>query len=244
MKLSIERTLFGFNDGIDTINILNDKFNFLAILLNRLLSEKYNGKKIKYMNIFFYDSSEKLQKAYGKEYFLHYYGGQFTYKKVVDLSCFLALNFNDQKKFIWKQAYEMLQFASKELKNESLRISSEYAYHKGLNLKLNADYRMIETDIVLFEENYKASLWINFLENQMQANLTLEKDNKIIFKKHIGDAPNGMEFFLIMFKKIEQIDNSIIIKGSKDVECLPMKILFSEDLAEIPPQRYNGNDMF
>jgi hypothetical protein len=92
---------------------------------------------------------------------------------------------------------------------------------------------MIETDVVLFEKKYKASLWVNFSENLMQANFTLEKDNKIIFKKVIGNAPSGMEFFLVMFKKIEQKDNSIIIKGLKDVDYLPMKIMFSENLTEI-----------
>jgi hypothetical protein len=232
MKEIIERTMFWFNDEEDIVS-LNHKFYFLGNLLNRILSEKYNGKKIKYMNIEFYNNAGKLQKAYKKDYFLHYYGGQFTYKKVVDLSYFLALNFANQKIFIWEQAYEMLQFASKELKNESLLISSEYAYHKGLEIGLIADYKMIETDVVLFKENYKASLWVVFLENQMQANFTLEKNNKIIFEKVIGTAPNGMEFFLVMFKKIEQKDNSIVIKGAKDVEYLPMKILFSENLTEI-----------
>jgi hypothetical protein len=232
MKTVIERTMFWFNNEEDIVN-LNHQFYFLGNLLNRLLSDRYNGKKIKFLNIEFYSNSEKLQKAYNKAYFIHYYGGQFTYKKVVDLSFFLELNFSDQKKYIWEQAYEMLQFASKELKNESLLMSSEYAYHKGLEIGLIADYRMIETDVVLFEEKYKASLWVNFLENQMQANLTLEKDNKVIFKKQIGDAPNGMEFFLVMFKNIEQKDNSIIIKGAKDVEYLPLKISFTKNLAEI-----------
>jgi hypothetical protein len=225
MKLAIERTLFWFNNGED-ITDLNHKFYFLGNLLNRLLSEKYNGKKIKFLNIGLYANSEKLLKAYGKEYFLHYYGGQFTYKKVIDLSYFLSLNFNEQKMFIWKQAFEMLQFAGKELKNESLLISSEYAYKKGLEMNLNADYRMIETDVVLFDVSYKASLWINFLENKMQTNFTLEKDNKNVFEKVIGDAPNGMDFFLVMFKKIEQKGSSIIIKGLKDVSYLPLQITF------------------
>lgn len=233
MKLIIERTLFRFNDGYQAINSLNDRFDFLAILLNRLLSENYNGKKIKYLNIFFYENSENLIKAYGKEYFLHYYGGQFTYKKVMDYYYFLSLSLDEQKAFIWKQAYEMLQFAGKELKNESLLLSSEYAYNKGLELNLNADYRMIETDVILFGEKYKASLWVNFLENEMQANFTLEKDNKIIFKKIIDHVPNGNDFFMIVFKKIEQENNTIIIKGAKDIEYLPMKIVFSESMTEM-----------
>lgn len=232
-KLTIERTLIGFNDGIDAINLLNDKFTFLSVLLNRLLSEKYDGKKIKFLNIFFYDNSEKLIKAYGKEYFLHYYGGQFTYKKVIDYDYFLKMNFNDQKIFIWKEAFEMLQFAGKQLKNESLLISSEYAYHKGLEIGLNADYRMIEANVFLFGENLRASLWVNFLEDKMQANFTLEKNSKIIFNKLIDEGPNGMEFFLVMFKKIEQQNNSIIIKGAKDLTYLPLQINFTIDNGKI-----------
>jgi len=153
MKLVIDRTLFSFNDGIDAINQLNDKFTVLSILLNRLLSEKYIGKKIKYLNLFFYKNPVKLIKAYGKDYFLNYYGGQLTYKKVIDYDFFLSLDYDGKKKFIWKTAYEMLQFAAKELKNESLLNASEYAYHTGLQMELNADYRMIETNVIIFGEN-------------------------------------------------------------------------------------------
>ncbi|MGE6355542.1 hypothetical protein ACQKCJ_16860 [Flavobacterium sp. NPDC079362] len=228
MKLVIERTLFGFNDGIDSINELNDKFTPLSILLNRLLSEKYVGKKIKFLNLFFYENSEKLQKAYGEDYFLHYYGGQFTYKDVMDYEHFLRLDFPNQKLFIWQKAYEMLQFSGKQLKNESLLNSSKYAYQKGVEINLSADYRMIEIDICLYGGNYKAALWVNFLEDKMEANFTLEKNSEIVVKKKIDEGPNGMEFFLVMFKKIVQKDNSIIIRGAKELNYLPLKISFKK----------------
>ncbi|KVV16355.1 hypothetical protein [Flavobacterium sp. TAB 87] len=233
MKLVIDRTLFGFNDGIDTINQLNDKFTFLSILLNRLLSEKYTGKKIKYLNLFFYENPIKLIKAYGKDYFLHYYGGQFTYKRVIDYDFFLSLNYDGQKQFIWKTAYEMLQFAAEELKNESLLNASEYAYHKGLEMELNADYRMIETEVIIFGKNYKAAVWVNFLVDKMQANFTLEKNNQIVLKKLLEEGPNGMEFFLVMFKKILQKDNSIIIHGTKDLAYLPLQVSFINDHGQL-----------
>lgn len=229
MKLAIERTMFGFNDGIDAVNELNDKFTFLSVLLNRLLSEKYDGKKIKFLNLFFYDSSEKLEKAYGKKYFLHYYGGQFTYKKVISYPDFLKLDFNSQKQFIWHKAYEMLQFASRELKNHNLLEASEYAFHKGIELNLNADYRMLEENIVIFKEHYKAALWVNFLESKMEANFTLEKDNKLILKTKIDEAPNGMEFFLVMFQKIQQQENGVVIRGEEDVSYLPLEIAFEKE---------------
>ncbi|MFB9080256.1 hypothetical protein ACFFLS_11795 [Flavobacterium procerum] len=233
MKLAIERTLFGFNDGIDTINVLNDKFTPLSILLNRLLSEKYTGKKIKYLNLFFYETSEKLQKAYGKDYFLHYYGGQFTYKKVINYNYFLGLSFNGQKHFIWKEAYNMLQFAGDELKNYNLKESSEYAFNTGLQLNLNADFRMLETDITLFEEKYKASLWLNFTEENMEANFTLEKDNEILLNKLVHSGSNGMEFFLVMFKKIESKGNSIFIRATKDLSYLPLQINFAKKAGKV-----------
>lgn len=232
MSTIIERTMFWFNSDQD-IEFLNHKFYFLGSLLNRILNETYNGKKIKFLNIEFYNNPEQLIKAYNRDYYLHYYGGQLTYKKVVDLNFFATLSYHDQKLFVWEKAYEMLQFASKELKNESLLLSCEHAYHKGIKIELNADYRMIEADVVLFNTTYKASLWVNFFEHEMQANFTLEDKGKIIFKKFIGNAPNGMEFFFIMFKKIEQKGNCIIIKGAKDVEYLPVKILFSEKLEEL-----------
>lgn len=46
--------MFWFNYQDDVFK-LNNKFSFEGNLLNRLLSEKYNGKKIKFLNIEFYD---------------------------------------------------------------------------------------------------------------------------------------------------------------------------------------------
>ncbi len=231
MKLAMKTCLWFVDE--DNIVALDNKFTFMGILICHLLNEKYIGKKIDYLNLTFHKNDKKLKEVYGNDYYLHFYGGSLMYKKVVDLNKFLTLNFTEQKLFIWNQAFEMLKFAGKELKNESLIISSEYAYNKGLELKLIADYRMIENDLILFGENFKASLWVNFLENKMQANFTLVKNNEIIFNKIIGEAPNGMEFFLVMFKKIEQKDNTIIIKGLKDVDYLPLKIIFNENLEEI-----------
>jgi hypothetical protein len=47
--MNIERTLFWFTDGDELLNNFNEDFFGLGTLLNRLLNEKYNGKKIKFI---------------------------------------------------------------------------------------------------------------------------------------------------------------------------------------------------
>lgn len=46
----------------------------------------------------------------------------------------------------------------------------------------------------------------------------------VVFEKNIDSTKNGVEFFLEMYKAIELKDNTIIIKGRKDVDYLPLKI--------------------
>lgn len=46
----------------------------------------------------------------------------------------------------------------------------------------------------------------------------------MVFEKNIDSTKNGVEFFLEMYKAIELKDNTIIIKGRKDVDYLPLKI--------------------
>lgn len=51
--MNIERTLFWFKDGDEVLKTLNEDFFGLGTLLNRLLNEKYEGKKIKFINLDF-----------------------------------------------------------------------------------------------------------------------------------------------------------------------------------------------
>ncbi|EJF10137.1 hypothetical protein O71_10904 [Pontibacter sp. BAB1700] len=84
---------------------------------------------------------------------------------------------------------------------------------------------MLEADVVVHGEFLKAALWVNFDQAFMNANFTLEKDGTVIFSKFIDKARLGSEFFLEMYKKIEVKNDTIIIKGHRDVEYLPLKIL-------------------
>jgi len=44
--MNIGRTLFWFKDGNDRLNEFDDSFFALGTLLNRLLNQKYEGKKL------------------------------------------------------------------------------------------------------------------------------------------------------------------------------------------------------
>ncbi len=222
--MKIDRTLFWFRDGNETLLILNENFFALGILLNRLLNENYSGKKIKFINIDFstlktYELHSKLPKND-----VYFYTGHLRYYGTFDVIKFNALSEYEQKLFIWERAFEYLQASAKAISSKSLSDAIEYAYNKGLEINLNPDYRMIESNVVIFGKPVKASIWINFRADGMHSKLTLEIDERIIFEKDIDKAKNGIEFFLVMYKSIEAKDNSIIVKGLKDVSYLPLKI--------------------
>jgi hypothetical protein len=73
--MKIGRTLFWFEDGDESLSTIDHDFYGLSILLNRLLNEKYDGKSIQFINIYF--STEKTYELYpnlSKE--KHYYYGR------------------------------------------------------------------------------------------------------------------------------------------------------------------------
>lgn len=99
---------------------------------------------------------------------------------------------------------------------------------KGIEKKLNPDYRVVETNLTVNGEHLKASVWINFEADGMHSKFTLEKLGTLIYERKIDKANNGIEFFLEMYKTIMIEKNDIVIKGHKDVKYLPLKIPISE----------------
>lgn len=90
--MKIDRTLFWFKDGDEQLISLSDIFFGLATLLNRLLNEKYEAKKIKFINIDF--STNKTYELYpalpkGEPYF---YNGHLRYFGVFDKNKFSNLS--------------------------------------------------------------------------------------------------------------------------------------------------------
>ncbi|MCV6630440.1 MAG: hypothetical protein OIF50_11360 [Flavobacteriaceae bacterium] len=228
MRDNIERTLFWFSDGDNKLLELDKKFFPLSTLLNRLLCEKYDGKKIQFINLFFRTEETYRLHPQAERFFTHFYDKQLTYDDVFDLELFNKLNENEQIQFLWKRSCEALQKASTVLKNKQLLLASEYAYSKGVEIDLNPDYRVVQKDIMLFNKSLKAAVWINFKNNGMYSNFTLEKDGEIVFQKYIDNTENGVEYFLEIYKDIELVADGIVIKGRKDVGYLPLKVPLEE----------------
>ena len=219
--MKIDRTLFWFKDENNMLTFLNEDFFGLSNLLNRLLNEKYDGKKIKFINIFF--STKKIYESN-----VYYYGGHLHYRAVFDKDKFINLSKSEQYKFVWEKAHKYLLESANFIKNSSLAEAADYAYSKGLEMNLNPDYRVVDTDIIIFGEHLRASVWINFKEDGMSSEFTLERSGNVIFKKELDKTVKGVEFFLVMYKAIVVEGNNIVIKGRRDVEDLPLKIPFSE----------------
>jgi hypothetical protein len=233
MKNRINRTLFWFSNHNERLYDLGDDFFGISTLLNRLLNKVYEGKKIKFINIYFATKEKYANFPVIPLNHVHHHGGHIAYHGLIDFLEFNKLDKTEQKKFIWKKACHYLQVCAKSIKNDSLLKAVEYAYSKGLEENLDPDYRMVEKDIHLYGQEMKASVWVNFKNDGMYSKFTLEKDNQIVFEKDIDNTKNGIEIFLELYKGIEFENNTIIIKGRGDVDYLPLKIVVNEKLEEI-----------
>ena len=232
MKKLIGRTLFLFSDENGRIKILNEKFFATSVLLNRLLNIKYKGRKIQFLNIDL-ASEECFEKfPINPPHHIHYYGGHLKYYGLIDFNEFYKLSDKDQTLFIWNKGYEYLKLAAAKIKNDSLLEACEYAYHKGLEIRLNPDYKMVEADLILYDIPVNASIWVNFKNDGMYSKLSLEKDGKVVFEKDIDSTVNGIEFFLDMYKKIEVKNNGVLIKGHYGVEYLPLFVPVDKELLD------------
>ena len=226
--MNIERSMFWFKDGDEQLVSVNEDFFGIAILLNRLLNDMYDGKKIKFINLnFFTNKTYELHSVLPKDT-PYYYGGHLTYYGLFDVNQFNVLSWDKKKSYVWEKACDYIKKSAEFTKNKKLLDAIEYAYSKGIEINLNPDYRLMELNITVSEQQFKVALWINFREDGMYSTLTIENDEGVIFEKEIDKTKKGIEFFLEMYKALEFDGNSIVIKGRKDVDYLPLKIPLPE----------------
>lgn len=225
--MNIGRTLFWFKDENEQFSSMTADFFGLATLLNRLLNEKYTGKKIKFINLYF--ATDKAYESYPhlKDQ-PYYYGGHLTYDGVFNVSDFNALSWDEKTVYLWEKAYKYIKKSAEFTKNQQLSDAIEYAYAKGIQINLNPDYRLLEINISVSEQPFKVALWINFRGDDMYSTLTIENDKDVIFEKEIDNTKSGVEFFLEMYRALEFDGRNIIIKGSRDVDYLPLKVPLPE----------------
>jgi hypothetical protein len=229
--MNIGRTLFWFKDGDEQRIVFNDRFFAYGILLNRLLNEHYTGKKIKFININFNSQlTYELYPDIPKES-AYFFGGHLQYYGLIDFRQFEKLTEGEQNQTIWQWACIYLQNAAEVLKNSSLLAASKHAFSKGLEIKLNPDYRILDCEIILYGEKVRGSVWVNFKKDGMYSKLTIERNNKVLYEKHIDKTKNGVELFLEMYKKIESDGTRITLKGIKaDGGNLPLTIPISKGI--------------
>lgn len=228
--MNIERTLFWFRDGKEQVLALDDRFFAYGTLLNRLLNEHYAGKKIKFINMNFnsqetYDLFPVLPRESA-----YYSGGHLQYYGLIDFDEFDKLNEDEQTQLIWQKACTYLQHAARAIRNTSLLTASKHAFSRGLEIKLDPDYRILDAELTLHGERVRASVWVNFKKDGMYSKLTIERNNEVLFDKEIDKTKHGVEFFFEMYKKIESDGARITVKGRKDVGNLPLTISISKDL--------------
>ncbi|MDN3657818.1 hypothetical protein QWZ08_19355 [Ferruginibacter paludis] len=224
MKKRIERCLYWFKDGRENLNNLDDLYFGLSVLLTTLLNEKYDGVKIKFINIdLATEDTYRIVPALEK-FKIFYQPGHLRYYGVLDIDSFLKMSGFERKKYLWDEAHNFLRKASKVIGNPQLGDACEYCYAKGISINLNTDYKVIETELNLYDKVVQATLLIQFDDAGMYSKLILRQGNSIFYEKTIDKARNGIEFFLEMYKSVESDGKSIVIKGAKDVDYLPLKI--------------------
>ncbi|HEU4901717.1 MAG TPA: hypothetical protein VFT06_02970 [Flavisolibacter sp.] len=228
--MNIGRTLFWFKDGDERCLTLDERFFAYGTLLNRLLNQCYSGKKLKFINInFFSQQTFDLYPSFPKEA-VYYYGGNLQYYGFLDYAQFDKLSEHEQVRTVWEKAYHYLKNAAEAIKNEDLLAACKYAFAKGLETNLDPDYRMLDTELTLHGKAVRASVWLNFRKDGMHSRLTIEKEGRVLFEKHLDKTKNGVEYFLVMYKQIASNGTNVIVKGRKDAGHLPLTVPISKDI--------------
>ena len=80
---------------------------------------------------------------------------------VFDFGNFDSLSDDQKKVYIWSRVHEIVAAAAKKLGNAKLEQANEYAYTTGMQRSLIADYKILETDVILFDQAVAAAIWYN-----------------------------------------------------------------------------------
>ncbi|OKL38996.1 hypothetical protein [Pontibacter flavimaris] len=229
----IGRLLIWFKDGEESLHEYSKQFGPLAMLLNRLLNETYEGKKIKFLNLYFYtQKSFEVYKQTELNY-THSYGGHVHYNALFNRREFDVLALSEQKKLLWKISCEILQIIARDTRNSTLEISAATAYNKGIEMGLNEDFVMRSANFQIHDHSVKVSILARFVGERVLSVLSVQSDNKLILEEEIDSTDSDNEFFYTIYKKIElDKNNNIVIKGHYSINYLPMTVPFADKLKQ------------
>ena len=238
MKNLIGRAAVWFKDGEYGRLSLTKTYYPLSALYTRLLREVYRGKQLKFINIHF--NSEKTYELYPRapRHHLDFYNGHLNYNDVFDFDHFDSMSDSQKKVYIWSRLHEIVAAAAKKLANAELEQANEYAYTTVMQRSSIADYKTLETEVVLFDQVVTAAIWYIFKDDGMYSCLVLVRDNKELFRKELarGALGNesflGNEFLLVMYKRITAKKDKIIIEYVRMAETPPVRIPIERAILE------------
>jgi hypothetical protein len=225
--MNIQRLHFALNTEHKTKLILERKYSGLQYLLERLLNKYYKGKKIKNLIVYLH-ATEDFENLDDDINGVHYYRGYMYIYSSLEYKSFLKLSFEKQTEFLWKKVYFSLTKLGEKLKNKELIEAAQLAYVEGKEIKYNTDLKKIDEELIINKKKYQASVVIRFIDEKMLAFFILEGSDGFYYEKFIDQTQSDVEFFLIIYKKIQLIKDKIIIKGHYEIDYLPLKISFKE----------------
>lgn len=220
----IDRFMVWFRTEQGDIKELNNFFWGISLLFERLLNEKYEGKKIKFININLGTSQLYEEKTVIKLNHTHYYNGHLNYNGVFEKSKLESLSVEEQTAYVWNKIYEAMLECSKIINNEELKQAVIYAYTEGLKIDLNTDFKVIEIYFNFNEVIYSASVVFSFKEDGIYSKLSISNEGVVVHELNIDKTVLGNEYFLTIYKSINIQDNILILKGRSEIKYLPLKI--------------------
>jgi hypothetical protein len=229
----IERLLFWFSDGEEKLYEYTKRFFPLAMLLNRLLIESYDGKKVKFLNLRFY--TQRSYEAYEKlvPNYTHSYGGHTHHNALFNRREFEALTIQEQKVLIWERACELLKVIASDTKNTALGVSAGTAFYKGVETGLDEDFVMRSASFQMNGHSIVVDIWAHFVEGMVKSILSVRSDDRLILEKELDRTESDVEFFYTMYKNITlDRENNIVVKGHYSVDYLPLTVPIIDKLKQ------------
>lgn len=221
---------FDFRDGEEDLVRLTNWSWIMSNLLFRLLSE--NHKKLKVETIIIYFCTELTYQLFPKvvKYNCHFRSGMLIYHDVFDRRAFEELDYPDRRKRLWELTHKVLADAGRRIGDNEFLKAVEHCFHEGLRMNLCPDYKTISAKVELWGRIVDASIWAIFEDDCVRNELLLEYNGSEIYRQELSRGSLGLEFNLIMFRKIEYENNAIIVKVHREANLKVGKIAISESL--------------
>lgn len=235
--MKIERVLFWFRKGGENLPSLFDRFFGLSHLLGRILNEEYKGKKIKYINLYFYTKESYELFPHLEINAVHSHGGHINFYGLLKEEELSKLETTEQKFYIWKMACLALEKCAATLENKELEASIIIANKRGVQLGLNTDFKAITYEFEMFGLVFCASIEFKFQEEVVGSWLVLVHDNRTIYENQITQSSIGAEIFLEAYKSIKLDGETLIVSGKRDVVGPPLKFDVNELIGGLKPVR-------